>query len=108
MRERSNHYRELWPFALIRTGATIELQVPVICSVHSAKPQNIWINVWTLRPDNPAIRGYRAACLAWLDRYPEALQECNVALTGAPDLAELYRTRAFIRTASGQNDRPRR
>ena len=55
-----------------------------------------------LRPDNPALRGYRAACLAWLDRYPEALQECNVALAGAPDLAELYRTRAFIRAASGQ------
>ena len=55
-----------------------------------------------LRPNNPALRGYRAACLAWLDRYPEALQESNLALSGAPDLAELYRTRAFIRAASGQ------
>ncbi len=55
-----------------------------------------------LRPNNPALRGYRAACLAWLDRHSEALQECDLALSGAPDLAELYRTRAFIRAASGQ------
>jgi hypothetical protein len=40
--------------------------------------------------------------LAWLDRHSEALQESDLALSGAPDLAELYRTRAFIRTASGQ------
>ena len=55
-----------------------------------------------IRPDNAAIRGQRGACLAWLERYPEALQECDQALNQAPDLPELYRTRAFIRAASGQ------
>ena len=56
----------------------------------------------TTRPNNSAIRGYRAACLAWLERYSEALEECDQAVSGAPDLAELFRTRAFIRAASGQ------
>jgi eukaryotic-like serine/threonine-protein kinase len=55
------------------------------------------------RPDNAALRGQRAACLAWLEKFPEALEECNRALGGAPDLAELFRTRAFIRAASGQS-----
>jgi len=54
------------------------------------------------RPDNPTLRGHWAACLAWLERFPAALQECNRALDGSPELAELYRTRAFIRAASGQ------
>jgi serine/threonine protein kinase len=54
------------------------------------------------RPNNSAIRGYRAACLAWLERYSEALDECDRAVSGAPDFAELFRTRAFIRAASGQ------
>ena len=55
-----------------------------------------------IRPDNAAIRGQRAACLAWLERYSEAMEECDQALDRAPDLTELYRTRAFIRAASGQ------
>jgi len=55
-------------------------------------------------PANPALRGQRAACLAWLERFDEALQECNRAVDGAPDLAELYRTRAFIRAAGGSKD----
>jgi serine/threonine protein kinase len=55
------------------------------------------------RPGNAALRGQRAACLAWLELFPEALDECNRALDGAPDLAELFRTRAFIRAASGQS-----
>jgi eukaryotic-like serine/threonine-protein kinase len=55
-----------------------------------------------MRPNNAAIRGYRAACLAWLERYSEALEECDQAVSGAPDVAELFRTRAFIRAASGQ------
>ncbi len=58
----------------------------------------------TIRPDNDAIRGYRAACLAWLQRYPEALEECDRALRGTPEFAEMFRTRAFIRAASGQQD----
>ena len=55
-----------------------------------------------IRPNNAAIRGQRAACLAWLARYPEALEECDQAIAEAPDLPELYRTRAFIRAVSGQ------
>jgi eukaryotic-like serine/threonine-protein kinase len=54
-----------------------------------------------IRPDNAAVRGQRAACLAWIERYSEALEECDRALDRAPDLPELYRTRAFIRAASG-------
>jgi serine/threonine protein kinase len=55
-------------------------------------------------PANPALRGQRAACLAWLERFDEALEECNRAVDGAPDLAELYRTRAFIRAAGGRKE----
>ena len=55
-----------------------------------------------IRPDNAAIRGQRAACLAWLERYCEALDECDQAVDRAPELPELYRTRAFIRAAAGQ------
>jgi eukaryotic-like serine/threonine-protein kinase len=55
-----------------------------------------------MRPKNSAIRGYRAACLAWLERYSEAMEECDQAVSAAPDVAELFRTRAFIRAASGQ------
>ncbi len=54
-----------------------------------------------IRPNNSAIRGHRAACLAWIERYSEALDECDQALEQTPDLPELYRTRAFIRAASG-------
>ena len=54
-----------------------------------------------VRPDNAAIRGHRTACLAWIERYSEALDECDQALDRTPDLPELYRTRAFIRAASG-------
>ncbi len=55
-----------------------------------------------IRPDNAATRGQRAECLAWLERYSDALKECDQALDRAPDLPELYRTRAFIRASSGQ------
>ena len=34
-----------------------------------------------MRPNNSAIRGYRAACLAWLERYSEALDECDKAVS---------------------------
>jgi serine/threonine protein kinase len=56
------------------------------------------------RPENATLRAHWAACLAWLERFPEALQECNEAVAGAPDVAESYRTRAFIRAASGQKN----
>jgi serine/threonine protein kinase/tetratricopeptide (TPR) repeat protein len=55
-----------------------------------------------VRPNNAAVRGQRAKCFAWLERYSEALKECDQALDRAPDLPELYRTRAFIRASSGQ------
>ncbi len=54
------------------------------------------------RPGNAALRGQRAACLAWLARYPEAIEECNRALAAEPDLAELFRTRAFTRLGWAQ------
>jgi serine/threonine protein kinase/tetratricopeptide (TPR) repeat protein len=56
-----------------------------------------------LRPTNPVLRGQRAACLAWLERYDEALVDCDYAIRDAPDLPELYRTRVFIRAAAGYN-----
>jgi eukaryotic-like serine/threonine-protein kinase len=55
-----------------------------------------------IRPYNAVIRAQRADCLAWLARYSEALNECDQALDQAPDLAEIYRIRAFIRAGSGQ------
>ena len=55
-----------------------------------------------IRPDNAVIRGQRADCLAWLERYSDALKECDQALESAPDLPDLYRIRAFIRARSGQ------
>jgi eukaryotic-like serine/threonine-protein kinase len=55
-----------------------------------------------IRPENAAVRGQRAKCLAWLERYSEAMKQCDQALDRAPDLPELYRIRAFIRASSGQ------
>ncbi len=55
-----------------------------------------------IRPNNAAVRGQRAACLAWLARYSEAMEECDQAIDQAPDLPEVYRTRAFIRAVSGR------
>jgi tetratricopeptide (TPR) repeat protein len=49
------------------------------------------------RPENPILHGQLAGCLMRLRSYDQALERCNQALEGAPDLAEFYRTRAFIR-----------
>lgn len=54
--------------------------------------------------DNPLLHVQRAACLSQLGRFDEALRECNDGLRLAPDLAEGYRTRAFIRDGLGQSD----
>jgi tetratricopeptide (TPR) repeat protein len=54
------------------------------------------------RPNNPMIPALLASCLCELGRYDEALRQCNRALELAPDHAEYFRSRAFIRAASGQ------
>jgi tetratricopeptide (TPR) repeat protein len=57
------------------------------------------------RPGNPTIQGLLATCLMELNQTHEAAQEIEKAIAGAPDLAELYRTRAFIRTTFTDPDR---
>jgi serine/threonine protein kinase/Flp pilus assembly protein TadD len=54
------------------------------------------------RPNNPMLHMFLAGCMEELQQFPEALEECNEALERAPDEAEWYRSRAFIRAASGQ------
>src|SRR5262249_46892307 len=54
------------------------------------------------RPDNPVLRGQLAGCLVTLKRYREALEQSDRALESAPDLAEFYRTRAFVRAGLGE------
>ena len=54
------------------------------------------------RPQNAVLHIFLAGCQQELGQFPEALEECNLALEFAPDLAEWYRSRAFIRAASGQ------
>ena len=54
------------------------------------------------RPQNPVLLGQLAGCLIALKRHPEALQLCDQALERAPEQAEFYRTRAFIKAKLGQ------
>ncbi len=54
------------------------------------------------RPQNPVLLGQLAGCLIALKRHPEALQLCDQALELAPEQAEFYRTRAFIKAKLGQ------
>ena len=54
------------------------------------------------RPGNATIRMHLASCLIAMRRYPEALELCDRALERAPSFAEIYRTRAYARTGSGQ------
>jgi serine/threonine protein kinase len=58
------------------------------------------------RPRNPTLQGQLATCLAELNLNREALQEVEKAIDGAPDLAEFYRTRAYIQTTLGQVNGP--
>jgi serine/threonine protein kinase len=53
------------------------------------------------RPANSVLRAHLAGCLAQLNVPLEALQESERALEGAPDLAELYRQKVFVRTYLG-------
>lgn len=55
-----------------------------------------------LRPGNLVVRITLARCLFDLKRPADGLVFCNQALDRAPGNAEFYRTRAFIRAASGQ------
>ena len=54
------------------------------------------------RPNNPMIPALLASCLCELGRHDDALRQCDRALELAPDHAEYFRSRAFIRSASGQ------
>ena len=49
------------------------------------------------RSKNAALRGQFASCLGQLGLLDDALHECSRALDSAPDYAEFYRSRAFIR-----------
>lgn len=52
------------------------------------------------RPDNPLLRAFMASCLLNQGDAAEALEQCNRALDAAPDRAEFFQTRAFIRASS--------
>jgi eukaryotic-like serine/threonine-protein kinase len=54
------------------------------------------------RPDNPMLHNHLAASLMVLHRHRDAQHEIDLAIEEAPDLAELYRTRARLRTTLGQ------
>jgi eukaryotic-like serine/threonine-protein kinase len=54
------------------------------------------------RESNSVLSGQLAGCLMKLGRYDEAMIECDRAIAGAPDFAELFRSRAWIRVASGR------
>jgi serine/threonine protein kinase len=54
------------------------------------------------RPNNPMIPAILASCLCEQGRSDAALQACDRALELAPDHAEFFRTRAFIRATQGQ------
>ena len=56
------------------------------------------------RSENAALRGQYASCLLQLELLDDALHECSRALNSAPDYAEFYRSRAFIRVSRGQAD----
>jgi eukaryotic-like serine/threonine-protein kinase len=56
------------------------------------------------RDCNSVLSGQLAGCLMKLGCYDEAIKECNRAIAGAPDYAELFRSRAWIRVASGRTE----
>jgi tetratricopeptide (TPR) repeat protein len=56
------------------------------------------------RPRNAALRGQFASCLSQMGLLDDALQECDRALDSAPDHAEFYRSRAFIRANQGRTE----
>ena len=56
------------------------------------------------RSENAALRGQFASCLSQMGFLDNALEECSRAVESAPDYAEFYRSRAFIRVSLGQAD----
>src|SRR5271157_936490 len=56
------------------------------------------------RSKNAAVHGQLVSCLGQLGLLDDALQECSRALDSAPDHAEFYRSRAFIRASRGQTE----
>ena len=56
------------------------------------------------RSENAALRGQFASCLSQMGFLEKALEECSRAVESAPDYAEFYRSRAFIRVSRGQAD----
>jgi len=53
-------------------------------------------------PRNPALHLGLAACLVEIGRNDEALEECRLAEQEAPDLPQIYQSRAYIRAVSGR------
>ncbi len=56
------------------------------------------------RSENATLRGQFASCLGQLGLLDDALRECSRALDSAPDHAEFYRSRAWIRVSRGQTE----
>jgi serine/threonine protein kinase len=56
------------------------------------------------RSSNATLRVQFASCLGQLEMLDEALLECSRAVESAPDSAEFYRSRAFIRASLGQTE----
>jgi len=56
------------------------------------------------RPDNPILHGFLATCLLNQGRPEAALEQCDLAVASAPDHAEFFQTRAFIRASSTRPD----
>ncbi len=54
------------------------------------------------RSKNSSVRGQYAACLGELGLLDSAIVECSQALSAAPDYAEFYRSRAFLRAQGGR------
>ena len=56
------------------------------------------------RPENAVLRVQLAACLSLINQLDEALRECDQALEGATELADLFQNRAFIRAFSRRTE----
>jgi serine/threonine protein kinase len=54
------------------------------------------------RPGNAALRGQYASCLWELGLLDEALNQCSRTIESAPDQAEFYQERGFVRALIGQ------
>jgi tetratricopeptide (TPR) repeat protein len=54
------------------------------------------------RPNNPMLHSHMAVSLMTLNQHRDAQKEIEIAIDGAPDLAEFHRTRARLRATLGQ------